>query len=305
MSKIVEFKDINTKMAILNSGTYLVDGEVVKVDSYKNNKIRVENENDIRLVTITRVIKHYLNVENNTTISVSEYNRILSDLLEKQKEDYTWDSLEDEFAYRKFKETYQKVEEDIQVIGNPIKVEIEVTKYNTGCIYIKNLFLNGKGRTDLFEYNQHDAWLGIVDECFKELGMHYEGDIGYQQTTNKKVWGNSKHSCIRYVQAFGGFVFNDDFRSPHDKIGTLEDMLAQYNHDKNKIRKIIKTKYNKHFGKIDANEIDFVMVVDKLYSLRSSINSIESKKATWTNQNTANKKVNEIIDYLESNFKES
>lgn len=305
MCKIVEFKDINIKMAILKPGTYLVDGDVITVDIYMNNKVRVKNENDIRLVRTTKVIKHYLNVDDNTIISVSEYDNRLSELLEKRDEDYTWESLEDEFAYRKFERTYQKIEEDIQSISEPIKIEIESIKYNTGCSYIKNLFLNGKDKTDLFEYNQQEAWLGIVNECFKELGMSDEGDIHYSQTENKKVWGNSTHSCIRYVQAFGGFVFNDEFRNPYNKIGTLEDMLSQYNHDKNKIRKIIKTKYNKHFGKIDADDIDFVMVIDKLYSLRSAINSIESKKVTWSNQNKANKKVNEIIDYLESNFKEN
>ena len=108
MCKIVEFKDINIKMAILKPGTYLVDGEVVSIDRYTNNKIRVENENDIRLVSVTKVIKHYLNVDDNTTISVSEYDSRLVKLLEKRDENYTWESLEDEFAYRKFERTYQK-----------------------------------------------------------------------------------------------------------------------------------------------------------------------------------------------------
>ncbi|MBC6695282.1 hypothetical protein H9L25_00625 [Terrisporobacter mayombei] len=82
-----------------------------------------------------------------------------------------------------------------------------------------------------------------------------------------------------------------------------EDLISKYNYDKNKIRKIIKAKYNMHFGEVDEDKVDFKKLINDLYSLRGNINSIESKKSTWSEQNSANRKVNEIINYLESRFK--
>lgn len=303
--KVVQFEDKDIKFAMLSSGKYLVDGEVVKVDGYHDKKVKVIDENNIRKIRDHSIIDYYLNIETDEKISEYDYSYELNKLYEKCNEDeysVKWESLEDEFKYKKFKLIHKPIYKEVQTLSDPLMVEIITTKYDTNNKFIKNAYLNGKGKIDLFEYNQNAAWLNIVSECFKELKMEFADNCSYSATQNKKIWGNSTHSCIRYVVAFGTYVFNDDFKNPYTLSGTLEDMVKRYEYDRNKIRKIIKTKYNNHFGHIDEDKVDFVKVIKDLYALRESINSIESKKATWTNQNQANKRVNEIIDYLESKY---
>lgn len=303
--KVVQFEDKDIKFAMLSSGKYLVDGEVVKVDGYHDKKVKVADENNIRKITDNSIIDYYLNIETSEKVSEYDYLCELNKLYEKCSEDeysVKWESLEDEFKYKKFKLTHKPIYKEVQTLSDPLMVELVTTQYDTNNKFITNAYLNGKGTVDLFEYNQNDAWLNIVAECFKELKMEFAGNCSYSATKNEKIWGNSTHSCIRYVVAFGRYIFSDDFKNPYTLSGTLEDMVKRYEYDRNKIRKIIKTRYNSHFGHIDEDKVDFTKVIKDLYALRENINSIESKKVTWTKQNQANKKVNEIIDYLESKY---
>lgn len=306
--EVINFEDKDIKFVLLESGKYLIDNELININGYHKEKVKVMNENDIRKVTDNSVIDYYLNVETNEKLSEYDYSRIIEKLRSKityvNEDEYEWETLEDEYSYKKFKSIHKAIHKNIQSISDPIKVEIIKAQYDTGNKFIKNAYLNGTGKIDLFEYNQHEAWLDIVSECFNELHMVFDDDCGYSYTNDKKVWGNSSRSCIRYVVAFGTYIFNDEFRSPGILRGTLDDMVGRYNQDRNKIRKIIKTKYNLSFGKIEEDNVDFTKVLNDLYSLRSSVNSIESKKSTWTNQNQANKKVNELIDYLESKYEQ-
>ena len=308
MEKVIDFEDKGIKFVLLGRGDYLIDGEVVSVDSYEKSKIGVKDENNIRKIRNTTVIDHYINVEDNTSISKYEYEERKSELLKhrtlNEYEEDVWDSLENEFNYRKFIQTWDRIDKDIQVISEPILVEKVVLKYNTGNDFIKNAYLNGGDISycDLYVYNRHKAYLHIVEECFDELNMTYEEDCGHEYTKNKKIWSNSNHSGIRYVEAFGGYVFGDEFKNIHSSRGTYEEMLGMYEKDRNSIRKIIRNRYITPFGNVDENKVDFKLLLKDLYSLRENINSIESKKSTWSSQNAANRKVNEIINYLENKF---
>lgn len=308
MERVIDFEDKGIKFVLLGRGDYLIDGEVVSVDSYGKSKIGVKDENNIRKIRNTTVIDHYINIEDNITISKHEYEERKSELLKHRTldeyEEDVWDSLESEFNYRKFIQTWDRIDKDIQVISEPILVEKVVLKYNTGNDFIKNAYLNGGdiSHCDLYVYNRQKAYLHIVKECFDELNMTYEEDCGYEHTKNKKIWSNSNHSGIRYVTAFGKYIFDDRFRNMNSSRGTCEEMLGMYEKDRNSIRKIIKNGYMTHFGNVDENKVDFKLLLKDLYLLRGSINSIESKKSTWSNQNMANRRVNEIISYIEDKF---
>lgn len=309
MKKVINFEDKNIKYILLDRGAYLIDGKLITVDDYKKTRVKVKNPNDVRIVSKNVVIDYYLNQEDNSKMTISEYDEKIKELYSHRTyenewdEDGKWNTLEDEYNYRKFKLTWKQITKTIQSISDPILVEEVKTTYDTGNKFIKNAYLNGDSDHDLYIYFRSDAWLNIVRECFRELKMEFFDDCGYNATKNRKIWGNSTHSCIRYVVAFGGYVFDDKFKEPSNLRGTLEDMRATYEKDRNSIRKIIKIKYNKTFGKIDENEVNFKQLLEDLYSLRRSIDSIESKKSTLNNKNNANKKVNQIIDYIEGRFK--
>ena len=309
MQKVIDFEDKGIKFVLLEKGKYLIDGEVVTVNSYKEEQVGVKDENNIRKISETKVTSHYINIEDNTKISKFEYEERKSELLKHRRSDeyesYIWDSLESEFNYRKFLQTWGRVDKYIQTTSDPILVEKVPVKYDTGNKFIKSAYLNGEDApdSDLYIYSRKKAQLHIARECFDELGMTYEEDCGYEYTKKRKVWsGGNEYSGIRFVQAFGTFIFGKEYEHTTNPKGTCEDMLTIYEKDRNSIRKIIKNEYITHFGNVDENKVDFKILLKDLYSLRGSINSIESKKSTWSNQNTANRKVNEIISYLESKF---
>ncbi len=67
-------------------------------------------------------------------------------MLSKRKYDgyeEEWESLDDEFAYRKFMQLWTPIYNTKQEISEPLLVQFEKTKYDTGCQYIHNAFLNG------------------------------------------------------------------------------------------------------------------------------------------------------------------
>lgn len=309
-NKVIDFEDKGIKYILLKRGEYLIDGNVVSVDSYYKERVKVKNEKDVRMINKNTIIDHYLNSENGIKITESEYSEKIRELYDKKvyadeyDEDGTWETLEDEFAYRKFKTIWKPIRKDVQVLSEPLLVEVEKNIYNTNNKFIVNGFLNGDSDTDLYVYKRESALKNIVRECFKELKMAFESNCHYAETSKRKIWGMPEHGGIRYVVAFGEYVFGDEFKNVCSIRGTLEDMKSKYEHDKNSIRKVIKTKYVTKFGEIDEDKVDFKQMLKDLYYLRGEINSIEAKKNSWSKQNSANRKVNSIIDYLEDKFEE-
>lgn len=259
--KGINFEDKNIKFVLLPIGRYLIDGEVINNNTHTKIEVKVKNEKDIREIEETKIVDYYLHVDTKEKITNEEYNSKINQLLEKSYYDYDVDeqiftTLEDEYAYKKFKSLYKPIYKIIQTFSEPLKVEMKIYQYDTGNKFIKNCFLNGNSSYDLYVYNQHDAWIDIVEKCFKELKFEYIPNCDYVYTKDKKVWGNSTHSCIRYVTAFGGYVFDDRFDSPNRCIyGTLEDLKERYKRDYDRIRDVIIMKYNKAYKDIDPKKL--------------------------------------------------
>ena len=293
----IEYKSL--KVVYLKSGTYLIDGEVVSV-KYGEGKVQVNDVSNIRRIIENEYIKEY--VCGDEKLSVQQYDEQKEKLLSKRKYDgyeEEWESLEDEFAYRKFIQSWIAIKNTKQEISEPLLVQVEKTKYDTGCKYIHNAFLNGDDEDfTLFTYEQGQAWLGITRECFEELGMEYKENVNYSATNNKKVWGNSTHSCIRYVTGFGGYVFNDSWGNPRIIKGTLEDVKKRYEEDRNTIRKIIIDKYNNHFGCIDAGKFDFDRLRSIISDAQRILFKIDPKQKTYQEWQRAKEKLREAQDMI-------
>lgn len=306
--KGINFEDKNIKFVLLPIGRYLIDGEVVNNNTHTKIEVKVKNEKDIREIEETKIVDYYLHVDTKEKITNEEYNSKINQLLEKSYYDYDVDeqiftTLEDEYAYKKFKSLYKPIYKIIQTFSEPLKVEMKIYQYDTGNKFIKNCFLNGNSSYDLYVYNQHDAWIDIVENCFKELKFEYIPNCDYVYTKDKKVWGNSTHSCIRYVTAFGGYVFDDRFDSPNRCIyGTLEDLKERYKRDYDRIRDVIIRKYNKIYKDIDPKKVDYKKVIEELYRIDGIINNIDVKKQSIEKQKGAIRRIDELIQYLESKY---
>lgn len=305
MEKVMNFEDKDIKIIKLKSYTdYLIDGEIVSVGC-GGKEVEVKDIDNIRIVNLKTIIKHYTDGEN--ILSVDEYISKSEALKKNRKydeyeEEYIWDSLEDEFNYRKFDLKWNKVEETIQTISEPIKVEIITTKYDTGNKFIKNAFLVGSGAATLFEYDRPNAVKDIVAECFKELGMEFKKDINYSSTASKKVWGNSNHSCIEFVTAFGSYVFDKSWHISCVKRGSLEECIQYYNEDKRQLENIIKRRYKNHFSFVDQGKFNFKKLLSNLKLIENRINILEVKKNSQDNHSGLIKDINSVVKMIEESF---
>ena len=307
--KMVDIKDIGVKYVILSGGKYLVGDRVIKIDNWREQqKVQIQEGDEVREITETKVIVKYVKGEEEMTID--EYKNIENEILQhrhwNEYDEPEWDNLEDEFEYKKLITYWNPIYRTVQEFSDPLKVE-EVTelKYNTDNKFIKNIFLNGENTKDisLYTYNLPEARKYIVSEIFKNLGFKYEDNISYMRTEGKKIWSNSTHSVIRYVVAFGRYIFDDSWGDKYTPRGTLEDMQKKYKDDYNEIKKIIMSHYNKTFGKIDKDEFDFVGLIDNLNSLRSTVRSIDSKVKTQGYQTKAVNKLDRMIEEINGMFK--
>lgn len=271
-NQIINLKDIGMTYIILrDSGTYLIDGKVINKSYGDNKEVAVQNVDDIRLVTTMRITEKYTN--GIKEMSVEDYN---ANILELNREYF--EDCDEEYVYKCFIRDWKPIYRDEQRISEPIKVEIKETCYKPENKYISNCFFNG---TDLniclFKYDRYSALLDIVKKCFDKLCMEYVRGGNYKDTMNQKIWTNSDHSCIEYVQAFGTYIFSKLYKNTVPLRGTLEDMEKRYNDDYKNIRTIIVSKYNMMFGNKN-HDLDFNQVVDKLQQALEYFNKIDPKQ---------------------------
>ena len=305
--KAIKFKERDEYSIELSNGLYLIDGNPIHIERYSKKKVQVKDIHNVIPITRSTIVDYYLNDEK-VTMDVTTYKKQKDKLLQKGKEvEYEegieWDSLEDEFNYRKFQQTWKPVLKSIEIKGDPYTFEIVESKINTGNPFIASDYVNGGVNPLLFTYNRPVALLSIVSNKFKELGMEFKNNIDYSNTSGNKVWGNSTHSGIRYVTAFGTYIFNDTWKISNIQRGNLDTLLAQYDKDKDALEKIIQTKYNVHFGKIDLEGFDFDRLLSTLKHANNLLDSIEYKtksRITWLNTKS---KLNEGIKFIENNYK--
>ena len=312
-TKAITIDDKNITYIKLLPGKYLIDGNLVNVEGVEGwpaQRVQCKDPNDIHLVTINKYIKEYRCGDK--VMSVEDYKDSLEKLAAEcikytnKYDDYTeYNSLEDEFKYRKFITSWTPIYATEEVISDGIAVEIEHIKYDTGNKFVRSAFLNGLGKDDtLYSYYQNEAWPEIVRECFDSLGMEYANKCGYSATANKKIWGNSDHSCIEFVVAFGKYIMPDYYKTPHTLTGTLDDMLERYNKDKEALCNIIKTKYNEHFGCIDAGVFDFDKLLKILRIAKADFAATKPTQKTADCFYNGERSVNKAIEMIEAAYTE-
>jgi hypothetical protein len=298
------------QVRITESGKYLIDGEIVEVD-YHEKKFPVKNINNIKKITLTTYIRYYTNREDeNKILTIDEYNNKKQELLLKSEyiedqydseNDYRkWNTIEDEFEYKKFIRDWIPVKNTIQEISEPIKVEVIEHNIKNDNPFIQNYFLNGKDKFNVYQYNRISAVKNIIRNKFKKLGMKFIENINYQNTNKKMVWGNSTHSGVRYLVAFGNYIFKDDNVREYENniIGNYETLKNRYNEDKKYLENYIQKRYDLHFK--EKIKIDFEHVYKRLNTIHSSILELNVYKINEIDKSVVLNIINDLIKYIEN-----
>lgn len=305
--KIINIKDLNKKILYLDRGEYLINGKRYSFSDYYNNKLEVEDLKELKKINITTITIGYYDELNQKEIDVKEYEKIKDNLLSKSYKDDEGDiyfnDLDDEYNYKKFVKTHKAIFKTIETISENIKLAEEVVVYKTGNKFIESAYFSECEDKEkmIYKYYREKAYIDIVTNKFDELGFDFLGNCSYNQTENKKVWGNSEHSGIRYVTAFGTYIFNDGFKlySPVVR-GTLEDMLSTYKEDKKLIEGIITRKYNEKFSVLNKDKLN--QIPELVNELEYRLNKINPKKDSYSDYRFCKDKLNLIQKIISESF---
>lgn len=305
--KAVKFKESDFYSIELNRGTYSIDGKIITVDDYKS-KVQAIDINNIIPITINNIVSYYI-YNGETKMTIEEYNSKRNSLLSKKVnsgDDYDpdckWETLDDEFNYRKFVSSCMPIMKTINEYGNPILFEIENSCIDTGNPYIYSEYLNGGDSPIVFVYDRVKALVDITKNKFDELGFEFVSDIHYAKTDNIKKWGNSSNSGIRFVVAFGTYIFGDMGNTVNNIRGSLESLKERYNKDRMDIEGIIQSKYNRMFGIFDENRLNANSLIKNLSTAKQLLSKISYNKKSSSDYNIVCKKINESIYIIENSF---
>lgn len=302
--KAIKFKESDFYSIKLRRGHYLIDDQYLSIDEYEAN-VQVKDINKV-IPTTRKDIIHFYTDSNNNVLTVNQYidekQKLIQDNLDENG-DIIWKSLEDEFKYKKFLQIWNPIYKSVEIKGDPYNFEIINSQINTNNKFINSDYINGGDNPLLFIYDRPTAVKNIVKEKFTSLGMVFEKGINYASTKNKKIWGNSEHSCIEYVTAFNKYIFSRDWKNLHIIKGDLDKLLEYYNNDKTTLESVIQTEYNVHFGKIETNEFDFEELLNQLNNCQNILNYIEAKSKSYQDLNTLKNRLGNSIYFIKNSYK--
>ena len=302
-----EVTDLKLVMVKLGRGTYLIDGEVISNDGYGDKWVGVKDVKNIRMVDVTRFITHYEN-PNGDKMAKDEYDEMVRVLLvpsyyddEDESIAFPKDQLDAEYDYKKFKRDWVAIYKTVQEVSEPLLVETQKTRYNTGNKHITSFFFNSGGSDlNLFSYSRASAYKSIVTDYMTKLGFVFSGDKNNYDIN--KEWCNSTHSGIRYAKAFGSYLFSDKYDVKFAQKGTLADMIKLYNEDKVDIEAVIYGKYVEKFGKVDEDEFDFNGLLDTLRAMKRTLGGFDVKNKSVSDHNMLCRRIDEVIKGISGKF---
>jgi hypothetical protein len=306
--KVTSITDIGVHLVDLPEGTYQIDGEIVQgssgFNSYNTKKqVSVKDVNDIRLVTKKNVLTHYED-NNGSTISVGIYNEELNLLcgscVTVDDDELYFDTLEEEFAYRKFKQRWMPVYRTDTTISEPLGVDKTELVQDTGNPFIVAGFLTGAADAPLYSYSRTRAMKCLVHQKFKSLGMEYHEGINYSRTEGQKVYGNSTHSHLEYLTAFGKYIIGKDLvkKTVGEFKGSLDYLEKMYNEDKRWIDDHIQTLYNLHFRNEDASGVLLSEVYEGVKTAITWVSTMDVKQKSETSKRSVLQKMEKLLELV-------
>lgn len=304
--KAITIDDLGVVVVKLPTGTYLIDGEVV-VSEYSYNQaqreIAVKDLENIRAISTVAHKTHYVS-ESGETLPVDDYQEELIKLSKystfdgADEDEITWDSLEDEFAYRKFKQTWKAVYKKETVYSEPMLVDKTHIRQDTGNPYIVAGYLTGRADVPLYSYSRTQAMHHLVSDKFKSLGMDFVKGVSYSSTEGKKVWGNSDHSGLEYLVAFGKYIIGKNLvaKTRGEFKGSLEQLQKTFQEDKKWIEDLIQTHYNLHFRNESASTMLLSEVYNGVKTCLNYVNTMDVKVKSETSKRSAVQQLTKLLD---------
>ena len=309
--KVTSIDDLGINVVELPQGTYLIDGEVVTHSGYSYNnpqrQITVKDVDNIQLINKRNVLVGYVPTIEGITddvLSVENYNDSLQELAKfttfdgADEEERIWNSLEDEFAYRKFKSQWKPKYKEETTYSEPLLVDRTHIRQDSGNPYIVAGYLTGRSDVPLYSYSRSNAVASMLAKKFESLGMEFKEGLSYGQTEGKKVWSNSNHSGLEYVTAFGKYIIGKNIvaKTRGEFKGSFEHLEKIYKEDKEWIENLIQVGHNLHFRNESASTVLLGDVYSGIKTCIAYVNTMDVKVKSETSKRSALAQLNKLLE---------
>lgn len=261
-------------------------------------------ENELDNLMSVRVVPYtckYINVDTGEEVAVSEFETKLSNLSGYEEGD-----IDAEYAYKKYRVSHKPINSE-KIIETKADVFIQEISFETGNKFIRPI-LHPSGpnnANELFVYYREEALMNIIEDIFSSISFSKDKN-GQSPSYEERLYsyGNHTHKKdqMRFMKAFGSFMFHDDgFFRTIKKIGTLDELKENYSKDFLFIKKEIYKKLNQFEGEKvnEKNLSDLIQILDYL----NNDLSVSFFKAKYRNQaisllNNVRKKKEELENLL-------
>ena len=231
----------------------------------------------------------YDNVEDMSTISLNEYNKILEKIestreFDEDSEQYHYDTLEDEVFATRFFRTHKAIYETIEEIHN---MEIEIIEYPVS--QYKNIVpLHSMDAKHILETNC--KFTPNNNELFFEVCASFGID--------KSRIDIPTHSGLRFVKIDGSYVSGmEDFDKTASLsiISTYEKCIERMNDNRKKLEDLISFHTAKQSQK-KVNDATIGNLLTQLQHVANSVRSLDVKAKEYNSQRAILTKVGELIN---------
>lgn len=307
--KVISIDDLGVNIVELPHGNFLVDGEVVSNTGYNSynskHQIAAKDVENVRSVCTRNTLVGYVPTTEGITddvLSVEGYNDSISQFrnsyTEDEDGDKDWNSLDDEFAYRKFVAQWKPKYKEETTYSEPLLIDRSHIRQDSGNPYIVAGFLTGRSDVPLYSYNRSNAVASLLAKKFESLGMEFKEGLSYSQTEGKKLWSNSTHSGLEYVTAFGKYIIGKNLvpKTRGEFKGSFEYLENIYKEDKKWIEDLIQVGYNLHFRNEGASSVLLGEVYSGLKTCINYVNTLDVKVKSETSKRSALMQLNKLLE---------
>lgn len=309
--KVISIDDLGVNIVELPHGNFLVDGEVVSNTGYNSynskHQIAAKDVENVRSVYTRNILVGYVPTTEGITddvLSVEGYNDFISQFrnsyTEDEDGDKDWNSLDDEFAYRKFVAQWKAKYKEETTYSEPLLIDRNHIRQDSGNPYIVAGFLTGRSDVPLYSYSRSNAVASLLAKKFESLGMEFKEGLSYSQTEGKKVWSNSTHSGLEYVTAFGKYIIGKNLvpKTRGEFKGSFEYLENIYKEDKKWIEDLIQVGYNLHFRNSGASSVLLSEVSAGVKTCINYVNTMDVKVKSETSKRSALAQLNKLLESI-------
>lgn len=279
-------KDTQENIVIFDYLT-LVKFKSSGVISEVKGEVKVKDFNDLVKLNLKENVIGAQHKESGEIISHVEYLNKEKELLSFRRYDdveemYIWNSLDDEFNYRKFVASYQHLREKVYEEEEILVEVVKEVLIDTGNPFISSKFSNSGELSNICTYHRSSALMSIAEEKLKELGAERLPDQTFGSNTDGKLaYSIPTHSGIKFLKFAGSYIFTGSSFEGNNliKVGELETLLEYYKEDEQAVRNIIQNKYLEKFGRFDESKTLVISEsIKKLSNLESNIRKLNVNK---------------------------